>query len=269
MIAVAKHGDVARGEGWELRCGDYREVLADLMRSTSKRTGMLCVDAVITDTPYSKRTHAGHNKGSASANRISKADEKRMRVDNNVYAVGVNRRRKITYAHWDAAGVESFVEFWHRRTNGWICAMSDDVLLLEWRRALESQKRLGFPAIPCVIPGMTVRLMGDGPSSWSVHLNVARPRKEPFSKWGTLRGEYRYTSDRGHIGGKPLAMMRAIVRDYSRRDDLVCDPCAGGGTTLLAAVLEGRRAIGAEVDPATYELAVARLCRGYTPAFDI
>jgi len=41
--------------------------------------------------------------------------------------------------------------------------------------------------------------------------------------------------------------------------DLVCDPCAGGGTTLLAAVLEGRRAIGAELDCATFEKAVKRL----------
>ena len=62
--------------------------------------------------------------------------------------------------------------------------------------------------------------------------------------------------------------MRAIVRDYSEPGDLVCDPCAGGGTTLLAAVIEGRRAIGAERDPDTFAKAVARLRRGYTPCFD-
>jgi len=61
--------------------------------------------------------------------------------------------------------------------------------------------------------------------------------------------------------------MRAIVRDYSRPGELVCDPCAGGGTTLLAAVLEGREAIGTELDPKTFELAVARLRKGYTPSF--
>ena len=58
--------------------------------------------------------------------------------------------------------------------------------------------------------------------------------------------------------------MRAIVRDYSEPGDLVVDPCAGGGTTLLAAVMEGRRAIGAEMDPATFDKAVARLRKGYT-----
>ena len=55
--------------------------------------------------------------------------------------------------------------------------------------------------------------------------------------------------------------MRALVRDYSRPGDLVCDPCAGGATTLIAAALEGRRAIGAELDPETYALACARIER--------
>jgi len=60
-------------------------------------------------------------------------------------------------------------------------------------------------------------------------------------------------------------LMRAIVSDYSRPGDLVCDPFAGGGTTLLAAAIEGRRAIGAEESPETYARAVRRLSAGYTP----
>jgi DNA modification methylase len=45
--------------------------------------------------------------------------------------------------------------------------------------------------------------------------------------------------------------MRALVRDYSRPGDLIVDPCMGSATTILAAVIEGRRAIGAEMDPKT------------------
>jgi site-specific DNA-methyltransferase (adenine-specific) len=59
--------------------------------------------------------------------------------------------------------------------------------------------------------------------------------------------------------------MRAIVRDYSRPGDLIVDPYAGGATTLLAAAMEGRRAIGAECDPKTFALAVKRLASGYQP----
>jgi adenine specific DNA methylase Mod len=93
---------------------------------------------------------------------------------------------------------------------------------------------------------------------------VARPRTQAAQQWGTLPGGYVYAKEIGMavVGGKPIDLMRAIVRDYSRVGDLVCDPCAGGATTLLAAVMEGRRAIGAEMDPATFDLAVERLRRG-------
>lgn len=63
--------------------------------------------------------------------------------------------------------------------------------------------------------------------------------------------------------------MRTLVRHYSRPGDLIAEPHAGSGTTpLAAAAIEGRRAVGAEMDPTTYEKARDRIARGYTPAFD-
>ena len=55
--------------------------------------------------------------------------------------------------------------------------------------------------------------------------------------------------------------MRAIVGDYSRPGDLVVDPCMGAGTTLVAAVELGRRAIGCEPDTGRFELAAKRLAK--------
>jgi len=211
-------------------------------------------DVLLADPPYSERTHAGHNKGVkiASSGTLDSA-----------------KRRDLSYGSFSLEDVRAFVDFWEPKIFGWMGIMSDDSLIIPWRTALEETGRLGFSALPCVMPGMTVRMAGDGPSSWCVHLNVARPRGEPYSKWGTLRGAYRYSSDRGHIGGKPLEMMRSIVRDYSKRDDLIVDPCCGWGTTILAALHEGRNAIGCEIDPATFGKAVDRirqeLQRGVTP----
>ncbi|MCC6596997.1 MAG: hypothetical protein IT477_10855 [Rhodanobacteraceae bacterium] len=69
--------------------------------------------------------------------------------------------------------------------------------------------------------------------------------------------------------GKPLDLMRAIVSDYSRPGDLVCDPCAGYGSTLAAALQKGRRAIGAECDPEVYAEAQRRLAGvQYVDLFD-
>ena len=236
---------IETGDGWEVRLGRYEDVLEDVE----------LVDAIVTDPPYGARTHTGHDRGvRGSKTGGDPLDD--------------SERRELVYDAWDAGAVEDFIVRWDRRCVGWFVAMSDDELARHWRSFLELRGRCGFAPLPCVIPGMTVRLMGDGPSSWCVWLNVARPRGEPFSKWGTLRGEYRYSADRGHIGGKPLDMMRAIVRDYSKRGNLICDPCMGAATTGLAAVLEGRRFIGAEQDPETFALAVRRLRAGYTPSFD-
>jgi hypothetical protein len=94
-----------------------------------------------------------------------------------------------------------------------------------------------------------------------------------MQRWGALVGAYvvpmgqtRRGAREGKavIGGKPLWLMRAIIRDYTKPGDLVCDPFSGGGTTLLAAAMEGRRAIGAEMDPKTHALATERLAKGYT-----
>jgi len=62
---------------------------------------------------------------------------------------------------------------------------------------------------------------------------------------------------------KPLSLMERLIRIYSSPDALVVDPFVGTGTTLLAAINTGRRAIGIEADKKQCALVVKRLaaCR--------
>lgn len=240
----------------DLRLGRYQDVLADVGE----------VDAVLMDAPYSERTHNGHDDAVGDL-RLA-GEEKRMRVDKrngNVYSVGVNRRRAIKYAHWTPADVRAFVDSWAPRNRGWFVCLSDHALCGAYEDAFEANGLTSFAPVGILIPGMTVRMAGDGPSSWMLYANVARPKR--LSKWGTLPGGYTGPpGERVHIGGKPLWLMKALVRDYTKPGDLVCDPCAGAATTLIAAATENRRAVGAEVDPKTYEIARARIAQGYTPS---
>lgn len=219
----------------DLRFGKWQDVLADV------ECDLLCVDA-----PYSDRTHDGHRDG------VDGVD-------------GVDRK-SISYASMSSDDVRAFCNHWSPRTRGWFVSITDHVLAPTWENALQELGRYVFAPIPMVESGSRVRLAGDGPSSWTCWLVVARPRVAPYAKWGTLPGAYVAGNERKPVmGGKPLGLVRAIIRDYSRHGDLVCDPCAGGGTTLLAALTEGRRAVGAEMDAKHYEIARKRLAKGFTP----
>ena len=225
------------GPGWELRLGQWQDVLADVE-----------ADALIVDAPYSNRTHSAYRE------------------------MPELRRAAIEYHAMDAIDVLDFVASWSLRIAGWFVSLTDHVLAPHWSGSL-AINRYVFSPLSCVEPGRSVRLSGDGPAQWSVSAVVARPRSVAYARWGALPGAYVVPQGVGRprdgkmTGGKPLWLMRALVRDYSRPGDLIVDPCAGAGTTLLAAVIEGRSSIGAEMNPETFELAVSRLRRGYTPTF--
>lgn len=250
MSAVEyRHGDVVAGPGWELRCGDYREVLADVE-----------CDAVITDPPFGDRTHSGQRHGRWEA---------RYTKDKGTLVLA---HRGIGYERWTADDVAGLVSRFGGAT--WLCALTSHDLAPAYEAAQDEVGRYGYAPIACVQRARNVRLAGDGPSNWADWMMASRRRN--VRHWGALPGAYvgpchdpgQNALDRSKNavpGAKPRWLMRAIVRDYSRRGDLICDPCAGGGTTLLAAVIEGRRAIGAELDPVTFGLAVKRLQGGYTP----
>jgi hypothetical protein len=199
----------------DLRLGRWEEALASVE-----------VDAVICDPPYSARTHEGHFSGcsdeSTSAEWLARRgyDDKR------------SLRRSIAYAAWTADDVAAFVSSWSPRCRGWMAFITDHVLAREFEARLLDAGRYVFAPVPFVEPGKCPRMTGDGPASWSCWIVVARPKSHPWSKWGSLPGSYVFPKGtveqtKAIVGGKPLALMRALVRDYTRRGDLVCDPCAG------------------------------------------
>ena len=64
--------------------------------------------------------------------------------------------------------------------------------------------------------------------------------------------------DKHHVTGKPTELMRAIVR-VCPPGGVILDPFAGSGTTGVAALMEGRRFLGAELDGVHCEIARCRM----------
>jgi DNA modification methylase len=61
-----------------------------------------------------------------------------------------------------------------------------------------------------------------------------------------------------HPTPKPVALVADAIRDCSRRGDVVLDPFAGSGSTLIAAELTGRSARLIEFDPAYCDTIILR-----------
>lgn len=200
------------------------------------------VDCIITDPPYSARTHEGHNSGRRKAR-----DPKRDPAAK--WPSGSAPIQQLDYAALTPEQAHAWGREWARRARSWVAVLTDSELMHAWRSGFEAGGMYSFAPVPCVITGMTVRMSGDGPSSWTIYLMVARTKKA--AKWGTLPGAYVvpvYHDKTARIGGKPLPLMRQIVRDYSRPGMVVADPCCGYGTTLIAAAEQGRTVWGCDTD---------------------
>jgi hypothetical protein len=213
----------------DLRLGPYRDALADATW-----------DALICDPPYSERTHTGHD-ASAKDGSADGAD-----------------RKALQYGPWSPDDMREFLAWAVPRTDGWAVVLTDHVLAQVVEDCYRGADRVHFAPVPVLSDRL--RKQGDGPASGAVWLMASRPRRRKDLHYGSLPGYYlpvpRQPDD--YTGGKPLAQMRRIVRDYSRPGDVVCDPCAGWGTTLIAAAIEGRRGLGAEMDAETHATALAR-----------
>jgi DNA modification methylase len=74
-----------------------------------------------------------------------------------------------------------------------------------------------------------------------------------------LRAARVHASKREHATQKPLALMRELMRVTLAPGGVVVDPFMGSGSTLVAAVECGARAVGVELDERHCETAVRRV----------
>ncbi len=221
-------------DGITLYHGDCQEVLATMADRS--------VAAVITDPPYSERTH-----GMAKTNRGK---------GHGVRAVG--------FSSMTGDELDSVLAECGRVTDSWV------VSTLDYRHAFQVDQtppaglrslRIGVWVKTNPMPQISADRPGQG---WEAIAFMHREDTKPMWNGGGRSGVWIYpvAQSEGHPTSKPLPMVSDWVRLFTNHGDTVLDPFAGSGTTLRAAMNEGRNAIGVELDERYCEVIARRLDQG-------
>lgn len=232
--------DVIKGTGWELRLGRFQDALADIERC----------DAIITDPPYL----------SASLSNCGQAFKGMTHAGGGTV---------MGYAPASESLLDDLCAFARSRCKGWFVAFNDFDGAAHLRANFKSHGNVVAEPIAWVKPPALTPTRGalNLPVKGTEFITAAR--FNPLKRNGRIPGSYvgpnsAVPRDQFVTGGKPLELMRAIVRDFTKPGDLILEPFAGGGTTILAAVMEGRRCIASEMSEENFAISANRLSKGYT-----
>lgn len=98
-------------------------------------------------------------------------------------------------------------------------------------------------------------------------------KNQCYGQWGELRSTIsdekypvsiikipkEHKTDTFHPTQKPVALLRYLIRTYTKSGGVILDCCMGSGTTAIAALMEHRHFIGNETDPGYYSRALKRI----------
>lgn len=218
-------------DGISIYHGDCREVLPTLAPSS--------IDLTLTDPPYSDITHEGARtgKGETSLVDFASISEEDLR---NVFSL---------------SGVVS---------KAWLVAT------MEWRHIalLERTPPNGWKFIRFGVwikPNGAPQFTGDRPATGWEGVGIFHRDVPGKMKWngGGYPAVWTFNKvNSQHPTGKPPALIKTLLRQFSNDGDLILDPFMGCGTTLRAAKDLGRRAIGIELDERYCEISANRLRQG-------
>lgn len=144
----------------------------------------------------------------------------------------------------------------------WSVVFSDWEGLAAWRDAFEAQPSYRYVRVVPWIRWSMPQMSGDRPPQGSEAIIIAGPTSGlRWSGPGNLT-HFDEACERGdgkHPTAKPLDLMLRLVSYFSEPGELIVDPCAGRGTTIVAAKLLGRLGVGCETQADEAAKAQARI----------
>lgn len=204
------------------------------------------VDHTITDPPYSKQVHDGQVRLTGEGG-------------------AAHATKDVGYAALDPDLRAFCAAEFARVTRRWIAVFSDHEGSMDWARDLERGGAEYIRTVPWIKRGAQPQMSGDRPAVAHECIVLAHARGRATIDWngGGRQLWYHATKETKAdiVGQKPVELMLALVDDFTKPGEVILDPFAGMATTLVAARMRGRDAIGMERDATTHRRARARLAR--------
>jgi DNA modification methylase len=235
-----------------LYLGDCREILPQLG----------AVDHVISDPPYARDVYL--RAASTTATNKGFSDYELKRRGQSLAKMGAGDIGSIDAMLDDVAAQIG------RLARRWSLVFSDVETCFRWRAALESAGMRYVRTGAWVKPDAMPQMSGDRPSVGFEPCTITHAQGPMRWNGGGKQAVWTHFTSKGHARPdhpcpKPEPLMLELVQQFTDPGELILDPFAGSGTTLLAAKRLGRRAIGCEVNEAFAEVAAKRLQQGALP----
>lgn len=247
--AVSKLGDIFQLGAHRVGCGDARDQgLVDCLRNGRK------ADVCVADAPYN--------------------------LEFSSFGFGKSRHKRGDFV--EGSGEMSEVDFYsllHTSMKVLSSSSSTRALLymfMDWRHILEltaAGKQLGLPLLDICVWYKNNGGMGGLYRSRHELCAVFKAGTEPhrnnveLGKFGRNRSNVWSGYDApsvtdellgAHPTVKPVAMISDILRDCTKRGDLVIDTFLGSGSSVIAAEETGRACVGVELDPYYLDVTIRR-----------
>lgn len=214
--------------------GDCREVLLGLGRHS--------VDLLVTDPPYGVSWAGTMRKGDSPLGLIV-GDDGTLDVP-GVLGVAFRALRRNRHAYifgrFDMAGLPI----------GGTCELIWDKVIPGPSAPAHWQYQHEYITFTSHVDIPSGRARGDGRGAARLRRGTVLRYQRP-----NAIGAQRHPTE------KPVALLRELIESSSKHGETVLDPFAGSGSTLVAAFLEGRKAIGIEIEERYCEVAAKRLAQ--------
>jgi len=210
------------------------------------------VDAIVTDPPYLTSNAKVPIRGRGVGKRWEETES--VGVPWGYTLDWIDAAKATNPKHW--------IVFGNYKMLGGLCTSLEPQTVFVWRKSNAPRMTRPVPRLDCEFivwsrTGGKCDRMGEFDT---MVLDVPMPQAGCMA---TERIIERSNGKAVHPCQKPIAIVRPFIQRIDA--ETICDPFVGTGTTLVAAKLEGRRAIGIEIEERYCEIAANRLRQSVIP----